>query len=75
MATAIWENIPLVLLDKVLYLTVVLDNDHLLSLDYEHGMLKDMIAALESDTPHSSNFNFRVLARAVEVFKAKHVWT
>ena len=27
---------------------VVLDNDLLLSLDYEYGMLKDMIAALES---------------------------
>ena len=28
---------------------VFLDNDHLLYLDYEHDMLKDMIAALDSE--------------------------
>ena len=28
---------------------IVLDNDHIPSLDYEYGMLKDLIAALESD--------------------------
>ena len=37
------------LLDKALCLRFVLDNDHLPSLDYEHGMLKDLIAALESE--------------------------
>ena len=36
----------LVLLDKALYLMLVLDNDHLLSVEYEHGMLKHMIATL-----------------------------
>ena len=34
-------------MDKAFYLRVVLDNNHLLSLDYEHGMLKDLIVPLE----------------------------
>ena len=38
------------LLDKALYLRAFLDNDHLLSLDYEYGMLNNRIAALNSDT-------------------------
>ena len=43
------EKNLLVLLDKTLYLRVVLDNDNLLSVDYENGMLKNLIAALESE--------------------------
>ena len=38
------------LLDKALYLRVVLGNDHLLSLDYEYGMLNNRIAAFNSET-------------------------
>ena len=34
-----------VLFNKALHLRVVLDNDHLLSLDYDTWMLKDLITA------------------------------
>ena len=43
----IGENL-LVLLNKALYLKLVLDNNYLPSLDYVYGKLKDLTADLES---------------------------
>ena len=41
LATTTWKTILIVLLDKALYIRVVLDNDHLLALNYDYGMLMD----------------------------------
>ena len=48
LATIIWEKSACAVGQSTLA-NVVLDNDHLLYLDYEHGTLKDMIAALKSE--------------------------
>ena len=47
--TKLLKNILLVLLDKALYVRVVVYNCQLLSLHYENDILKDMIAALQSE--------------------------
>ena len=47
LASAIWEKSACAVGQGTLP-KVVLDNGHLLSIDYEKGMLKDMAAALES---------------------------
>ena len=46
----ITKKILPVLLDKALYLRVVLHNDHPYLTHYDYGLLKDLIAALESNT-------------------------
>ena len=48
LATAIWEKCAFAIEQGTLP-TVVLDNDLLLYFNYEHGTLKDMTAALESE--------------------------
>ena len=48
LATAIWEKSAFVVGQGTLS-KVVLDNDHLMYHNYEHDMLKDMTAALESE--------------------------
>ena len=44
------EKILLVLLDKALYLRVVLNNDDPSVSYYDYGLLKDLLAALDLDT-------------------------
>ena len=46
--TAIWEKSACAVGQGTLH-NVVLDNDYLLYLDYENGMLKDLMAAVESE--------------------------
>ena len=46
LATAIWEKSAYAVGQSNLPMSV-LDNDHLLSRDYEHGLLKDMITTIK----------------------------